>query len=183
MSFPHPLKTLRLLPVLLVLLLASLRATAQTASTPSFANLPGHPRILLLAGEEAAIREMVAPAGGWQKLHQAILTECDSLDGLPPIERVQVGRRLLDKSRECLRRVFYLSYAYRVTGQASYLKRAEREMLAVAAFSDWNPSHFLDVAEMTMGMAIGYDWLHAGLSDSAKVRIREAILKKGIEPS
>ena len=30
-------------------------------------------------------------------------------------------------------------------------------MLAIAQFADWNPSHFLDVAEMTMGMAIGYD--------------------------
>ena len=183
MSFPHSIRIFRCVPLLLALLLANLRATAQTASTPLFANLPGHPRILLLEGEEAAIREMVTPEGAWQKLHRAILAECDTLGGLPPLQRVQVGRRLLATSRECLRRVFYLSYAYRVTGEAKYLERAEREMLAVAAFADWNPSHFLDVAEMTMGMAIGYDWLHAGLSDSAKVRIREAILKKGIEPS
>jgi hypothetical protein len=173
----------RFLPVLIALLFTGPRTPAQTASEGPFAALPGHPRILLLEGEEAAVRAMVAPAGAWQKMHRAILAECDTLIGLPPIERVQVGRRLLSKSRECLRRVFYLSYAYRVSGEARYLKRAEREMLAVAAFSDWNPSHFLDVAEMTMGMAIGYDWLHAGLADTAKVRIREAILRKGIEPS
>ncbi len=183
MSLPSPMQVFRFLPVLIALLFTGPRTPAQTASGAPFSSLPGHPRLLLLKGEEAAIRAMVAPAGAWQKMHRAILAECDTLIGLPPIERVQVGRRLLSKSRECLRRVFYLSYAYRVSGEARYLKRAEREMLAVAAFSDWNPSHFLDVAEMTMGMAIGYDWLHAGLADTAKVRIREAILRKGIEPS
>jgi len=56
-------------------------------------------------------------------------------------------------------------------------------MLAIAAFSDWNPSHFLDVAEMTMAMAIGYDWLYQDLSNESKQIIREAIVKKGLEPS
>jgi hypothetical protein len=37
-------------------------------------------------------------------------------------------------------------------------------MLAAAAFSDWNPSHFLDVAEMTAALAIGYDWLYEEVS-------------------
>ncbi len=56
-------------------------------------------------------------------------------------------------------------------------------MLAIAAFSDWNPTHFLDVAEMTMAMAIGYDWLYDQLSPASRTAIKEAILKKGIEPS
>lgn len=62
--------------------------------------------------------------------------------------------------------------------QKKYLDRAEKEMLAIAAFSDWNPSHFLDVAEMTMAVAIGYDWTHDALSASSKSIIKEAILKK-----
>ena len=70
-----------------------------------------------------------------------------------------------------------------MTGQQKYVDRAEKEMLAIAAFSDWNPSHFLDVAEMTMGMAIGYDWLYDQLPASSRATIREAILKKGLEPS
>ena len=56
-------------------------------------------------------------------------------------------------------------------------------MLQIAGFSDWNPSHFLDVAEMTMAVAIGYDWLYDQLSPSSKTIIKEAILKKGLEPS
>jgi hypothetical protein len=166
-----------------VLLAITTNLTAQDRKLPETFTLPTHPRILLLNNEEAAIQSAVTSNPVWKKMHAAILKECEEIIGLPTLERIQIGRRLLSVSRECIRRVFYLSYAYRMTKEEKYLRRAEREMLAVAAFSDWNPSHFLDVAEMTMGMAIGYDWLHDKLSDESKKDIREAILKKGLEPS
>lgn len=145
--------------------------------------LPDHPRILMLKGEEAGIKKNIAADKTWRKIHQAIITESDNIIGLEPIKRIQIGRRLLDKSREALRRLFMLSYAYRMTQQKKYLERAEKEMVTIAGFSDWNPSHFLDVGEMTMAMAIGYDWLYNGLSPNSKTLIKEAILKKGLEPS
>jgi len=37
-------------------------------------------------------------------------------------------------------------------------------MLTAAAFPDWNPAHFLDVAEMSFAVAIGYDWLYSQLA-------------------
>lgn len=142
-----------------------------------------HPRILLLKGEERLIEQSVAGNPVWKKVHEAILKECDNIIALPPIERIQIGRRLLDKSREALRRIFYLSYASRMTGDDKYFKRCEKEMLVISKFSDWNPSHFLDVAEMTMAVSIGYDWLYPKLSVDSKKIISEAIVSKGINPS
>ncbi|WP_109674678.1 heparinase II/III domain-containing protein [Dyadobacter jejuensis] len=142
-----------------------------------------HPRLLLLKGEEKQLLQNIEKNPGWNKLHLAILTECDQLLDQPPVERIQIGKRLLDKSREALRRIFQLSYAYRTTGKVQYFKRAEKEMLAISAFEDWNPSHFLDVAEMTMALAIGYDWLYDPLSAESKSLIKRAIIEKGIEPS
>jgi hypothetical protein len=142
-----------------------------------------HPRILLLNGEERQIEQSIASNPVWAKMHQTILTECDRMIGLPPIERIQIGRRLLDKSREALRRIFQLSYAYRMTGQEKYFARCEKEMLAISNFSDWNPSHFLDVAEMTMAVSIGYDWLYPKLSEQSRKAIREAIVAKGLNQS
>ena len=113
----------------------------------------------------------------------AILNESDKLLTVAPIQRIQIGRRLLDKSREAIRRVFFLAYSYRITGNMKYAERAEKELLAIAGFSDWNPTHFLDVAEMTMAVAIGYDWLYDYLSPASRAAIKEAILKKGLEPS
>ena len=119
----------------------------------------------------------------WKKVHSAILLECNNLLTRPPVERILIGRRLLDKSREALRRIFYLSYAWRTTNNVKYFNRAEKEMLAVSAFRDWNPSHFLDVAEMTMAVSIGYDWLYNSLSASSKEIIKNAIIEKGLKPS
>jgi hypothetical protein len=142
-----------------------------------------HPRIMLFQEDESALSQMIQNNHQWHKLHEAILAESQAIIDLPPVERIQIGRRLLDKSREALRRIFQLSYAYRMTGEEKFLNRAEKELLAVSNFSDWNPSHFLDVAEMTMAVAIGYDWLFDHLSDDSKKTIREAIVKKGLEPS
>ena len=61
--------------------------------------------------------------------------------------------------------------------------RAEQEMVSVCSFGDWNPSHFLDVGEMTMAVAIGYDWLFDKLSPETRRVVRESILQKGFAPS
>ena len=158
-------------------------AIGQGSAVKLPATVPGHPRILLLTGDEQSLRQRIESDKTWGSLHTAILTECDVLLPTTPVERIQVGKRLLDKSREALRRLFFLSYAWRTTREPKYLKRAEAELLAISAFSDWNPSHFLDVAEMTMAAAIGYDWLYDGLSETSRTAVRDAILKKGIEPS
>ncbi|MBL8212725.1 MAG: heparinase II/III family protein, partial [Bryobacterales bacterium] len=64
-----------------------------------------------------------------------------------------------------------------------YAARAKREMLAAAAFTDWNPSHFLDVAEMTAALGTGYDWFYGVLSEGERETIRRAIVEKGLQPS
>ena len=171
-------------PVLYLLCcLISTSSFAQNDIKSQLSQSPVHPRLLLLKGEEGLIRQSISSNAYWAKIHQAILQESDSIIGLHPIERIKIGRRLLKRSREALRRVFYLSYSYRMTGLMKYAERAEREMLAISNFSDWNPSHFLDVAEMTMAVSIGYDWLFDQLTPSSKQTIRDAIIKKGILPS
>jgi hypothetical protein len=169
--------------IFLISMLLVFKAPAQLIYLKEETKIPQHPRILLLHGEEKTILKNVSSDQNWAKIHQVIITESEQLLNQPSLERIQIGRRLLATSRECLRRVFYLSYAFRTTQDKKYLNRAEQELLKVSQFSDWNPSHFLDVAEMTMGVAIGYDWLFNDLQQSSKVIIKEAIFKKGIEPS
>lgn len=145
--------------------------------------VPDHPRILLLKGEENQVKANINTDYYWKIVHDMIIAECNVIISNPPVERILIGRRLLDKSREALKRIFYLSYAYRMTGNRAFLDRAEKEMLAVSAFTDWNPSHFLDVAEMTMAVAIGYDWLYESLSENTRQVVRDAIINKGLKTS
>lgn len=100
----------------------------------------------------------------------------------PPVRYEKQGRRLLHRSREALERVLHLAFHARRTGEQRFVARAETEMLAAAAMPDWNPSHFLDTAEMTLALAIGYDWLHGCLAPDTAERVRAAIEKKGLAP-
>ncbi|MFN8240792.1 MAG: heparinase II/III family protein [Bacteroidales bacterium] len=167
----------------LVLVNFSMCAQKDNISDKDKTGIVSHPRILMFAGEEEAIKNRINTYPAWKTIHDIIIADCNSTLAKAPVERVLIGKRLLDKSREALRRIFSLSYGYRMTGNPQYLQRAEKEMLAVAAFTDWNPSHFLDVAEMTMGMAIGYDWLYNGLTPASRDIIMKAIRDKGINPS
>ena len=138
-----------------------------------------HPRILLPAGEEIAIKKAIATYPVLATIHHRIITECDQMLSQPPVERILEGRRMLGVSRTALHRIFYLSYAYRLTSEVQYAQRAEQEMLAASCFIDWNPSHFLDVGEMVMALAIGYDWLYEYLSHETRLIVSSAIVEKG----
>lgn len=142
-----------------------------------------HPRLLMRAGEEQAIHEMIRKDTGMARIHDGIIRGSDCILGLPVLERVMEGKRLLHTSREALRRIFWLSYSFRMTGNLAYADRAIEEMLAVCAFSDWNPSHFLDVGEMVMAVAVGYDWLYETMTLAERSTVGRAILEKGFIPA
>ena len=142
-----------------------------------------HPRLFLLKGEEKLLLQNIKKDTVWNGIHKAIIRQCDLMLTQPVNERVMVGRRLLHTSRDVLHKVFSLSYAFRLTGDKKYSHRAIREMLKAASFNDWNPSHFLDVAEMTLAFAIGYDWNFDQLSKNDRKTVKTAIFEKGLNPS
>ncbi len=142
-----------------------------------------HPRLFMDAAGAEQMKKKIAGDPLLNKAMAFVRASADAILSARPVVRKKVGRRLLGVSRTCLKRVVYLAFTYRMTGEARYFERAEREMLAAAGFSDWNPGHFLDVAEMTAALAIGYDWLYEGLSPGSRKSIRRAIVEKGLETS
>jgi hypothetical protein len=112
-------------------------------------------------------------------LNQLVVDGRDTLDEAP-LKYEKTGKRLLTVSRAAFQRIVLWSFDYRLTGDERFLQRAEQEMLAMAAFPNWNPSHFLDTAEMTAAMSLGYDWLYNNLSPASRAIIRQAIIEKGL---
>ncbi|MHC4399515.1 MAG: heparinase II/III domain-containing protein [Planctomycetota bacterium] len=139
-----------------------------------------HPRLLASRAELAALSESIADDPLRQAVAEAVVRQADLLLKAPPVTRTLQGRRLLGQSRRCVKRVVTLAMAYHLTGDGRYVERSKQEMLAAARFTDWNPSHFLDVAEMTFALAIGYDWLHHRLDEAGREEIRSAIVQKGV---
>ncbi len=144
---------------------------------------PDHPRLFVGPDAEGQLASRIASDPLLNQARARVLAIADDLMDVEPVERTKVGRRLLGVSRTCLKRVLALSLSYRLTGDARYAERAQTEMLAAAGFTDWNPSHFLDVAEMTAALAVGYDWLYPVLEPEARATIKGAIIEKGLETS
>ena len=142
---------------------------------------PGpHPRLL---AADQDLKQAVGSSPVTRQADSVIVAFCDGVLEAPPVTRKMVGRRLLGTSREALKRIFWLAYSFRVHGDGDYARRAIDEMLAVSAFTDWNPAHFLDVGEMTMALAIGYDWLYGEMTPSERATVAHAILEKGLQPA
>jgi len=175
----RPFPFLRLTVSLSLLLLTSL-STVGAAPDP-LANLrPGHPRLLLT---DAQLTAAVAAAKSdplRASLHARIVTVAEAELKSAPVKHSLVGPRLLDKSRTALGRVLTCSLAFRLTGDERFFRRARKELLTIAAFPDWNPSHFLDVAEMSLAVAIGYDWLYTHLKPDERATLKAALLKLGL---
>lgn len=165
----------------MLLLVATLLASPSEAYDLKYDSITPHPRLMLTAGKESLIEKTLHECRPLSEIHNRIIGFCDAVLPQPPVTRIMEGKRLLSVSRTALKRIFYLSYAYRMTGRQIYAQRAQEEMLAACGFSDWNPSHFLDVAEMTFALAIGYDWLYDVIEERNRDEIRDAIINKGLE--
>lgn len=164
--------------LLLVLAFYSLVLCAQFVD---YERITPHPRLLLTQGGEEAVKKSIATFPSLLKVHKRILEESDEILIQQMAERVMEGKRLLSVSRLALKRIFYLSYAYRMTKEEKYAYRATQEMLSVSRFPDWNPSHFLDVGEMVLALSIGYDWLYEYLESETRSIVRDAIVEKGLD--
>jgi len=142
---------------------------------------PGHPRLILLDDALPALRRTIAEDATAKAWYAALRRNAEGLLDAGTVEYKIVGPRLLTQSRRCLDRVYTLALAYRIDGDRRFAERARKELFAAAEFPDWNPSHFLDTAEMSHAFAIGYDWLHAFLSAEDRARIRTALVSKGLK--
>jgi len=187
------MKLLLRLSLLLVLAtcLPTFAANAAIPADPLATLRAAHPRLVFTPQDWAAFDLRVKNrAQDHDPQFDALLSQLEKnarkLLATPPLTYKKTGRRLLAVSREAFRRITTLAVVYRATRDEAFARRAEKEMLAVAAFSDWNPSHFLDVAEMTAALALGYDWLHDNLAPESRAAIRKAIVEKsfgaGLDP-
>ena len=154
------------------------------AASPLDTLQPQHPRLLFPDSDLPAIKQSITTDSFTKKYFQQQLEVGEKLLAVPPDIYQIVGEEhtLLATSRDMEGRIFTLAGLYRITGDKRFADRATNEMLAAAAFPDWYPTHFLDTAEMTAALGLGYDWLYSVLSPTDRATIKNAIVTKGIDP-
>ena len=150
------------------------------APPPALAPVRPHPRLFADSDAfKAAKTRLNADAAGRAALAR-LAERAQTFMQKPLLERKMKGRRMLDVSCAALDRISTLAFLWRVTGERRYAERAADEARAVCSFADWNPSHFLDVAEMTLAVAIALDWLDDALAPADKEMLARAIVEKGL---
>jgi len=142
----------------------------------------GHPRLMLKDMDLGFLKASYEEDPVLQKCWKDVQGDADASLKRPPLVYRKIGPRLLSVSRDCLGRIYALALAYRWTGEEKYAARAKENLLQVCAFQDWNPSHFLDTAEMSHAVGVGYDWLYSYLDEQTRATLRQALIEKGLKP-
>lgn len=142
-----------------------------------------HPRLVLNSSIEKELKTKIGTDSVVRNIYHAIKLNAEQIHEKPFLERIQTGKRLLSVSREMLYRMNMLGMVYRIDKDPKILRRINDELVAVCNFRDWNPSHFLDVAEMAMAVAIGLDWTAGDLPGPTIELAEKALIEKGIQPS
>ena len=141
------------------------------------------PRLVLNSEIDKVLREKLKLDPVVKNFYSAIKLNAMSVLDEPYLKREKIGKRLLHISREMLYRINMLGMVYHIEKEPMILDRINNEVLAVCSFSDWNPSHYLDVGEMTMALAFALDWTAGDLPKSTIDKAIKAIIDKGIMPS
>jgi hypothetical protein len=141
------------------------------------------PRLVLTPAIEQNLKQKIKIDPVVKNYFAAIKLNANEIIAKDLLTRKMEGRRLLSVSREMLYRVNILAILYRLEKDPSILKRLNDEVVAVCNFTDWNPSHFLDVAEMSMAVAIAIDWTGKDLPKQTIELALKSLIDKGIKPS
>ncbi len=140
-----------------------------------------HPSLIACPDAFKRLRDSEDPVT--RKVLHVVRGQAEAQLAEPVVVRELEGRRMLDVSRRALGRLMAWGLMHQLDGDAQWAARAEKELMAIAAFEDWNPGHFLDVAEMAAGVSIALDWFGNALPLSTQAILREALVTHALEPA
>lgn len=142
-----------------------------------------HPRLILTPKIEKDLKKKLKSDPLVQAYYQYLQDEADKILEEPLLTREVIGFRLLAVSRRMAERMGVLCMVYRLEKDPEILKRIDEEVQAVCAFSDWNPQHYLDVAEMSFAVALAIDWVGKALPQQTVDIAKSSLIEKGLKPS
>jgi hypothetical protein len=180
-------KTCQLFPLMALIISGQCSVVAAKVTVPEPSAVlstldKNHPRLMLKDKDLQRLKRQYAEDEALQKCVKDVLRQADRYMDQPKLTYHKIGPRLLHVSRRCLHRIYYLGLAWRWTGKEKYAREAAENMLAVCTFKDWNPSHFLDTAEMSHAVGVGYDWLYSYLDAKMRQKIKAGLIKNGMKP-
>lgn len=143
-----------------------------------------HPRLLMRKDDLPALREKVKNDPVTASYMQDVIKAADEALTLDPLPYGRVdGPRMLQTNRKAVDRIEAMGFAYLITGDEKYARGCIDVLMNVCTdtFPDWNPYHFLDVGELSAGVALGYDWCYDVMTEEERKIVEEAIYNKSLK--
>jgi len=141
------------------------------------------PMLIITPDKELRLKKKLQQEEKLNPYFRHLLKESEAIMEKPLLKRELQGFRMLAVSREMVERMGVLCMVYRIEKDPAILKRINEEVSAVCQFKDWNPQHFLDVAEMAFAVALAIDWTGEWLPRSTVDRAKTVLVEKGLIPS
>ncbi len=131
-----------------------------------------HPRLLLTKKRIADLKAQALADTLLNSYISSIVKQANDLITKPDTK----------KHREVLNRELVLGMAYHFTGDKKYFGPVLKDILNICDKPDWEWIHFLDPAESSLAVGIGYDWFYDCIPDSTKTYIRHKLINNGLIP-
>lgn len=141
------------------------------------------PKLLLTPAIENQLKKKLKSDPLVQNYYRYLKSQAALISDKPLLKRDLQGFRLLAVSREMLERMGVLCIVYRIDKSSEILDRINAELQAVCNFKDWNPQHYLDVAEMSLAVSLAIDWIGVDLPKQTLQLAIASLIEKGILPS
>jgi hypothetical protein len=141
------------------------------------------PKLILTPEIEKSLSLRLKSDTMFRTYYSYLRNEANLILKKPLLKRELEGFRLLAVSREMVERMTTLCMVYRIEKDPLILKRIDDEVKTVCSFTDWNPQHFLDIAEMAFAVALAVDWTGESLPGETVRQAKKSLIEKAIRPS
>lgn len=142
-----------------------------------------HPRLLCDAQGFKDLKAKVTTGRAQNKtlykLHNEVLARAEKI--------VQTQRKVADSHSGAsdhyvvVDNLLCCAYAYKLTGDPSYLAKVKTDIAKVSSWTKWDP-YGLAIGEISMAMGLAYDWLYYDLDLETRKTAHKAMIDKGIKP-
>ena len=141
-----------------------------------------HPRILVREEGWERIRELVKNDKDVSSWFSGIKAFADEAMDKEPYQYVieNPGGLLNPIQKRITPRLEALCFAYQVTMEERYAKRAYLEMETVCNFPDWGRA-YLPYGQLLYTMSIAYDWCYNWMSEEQRSFVKNTIIKQGLD--
>jgi hypothetical protein len=163
----------------MLFLYAMILAFASIASASiDFSSLPSHPRLMFTDARVQAVLSMNKTDLYYQSVLGYLQKTANTAIATPLSLSASTSW-----SSTIRMNVGATAGMYRLTNDKAYSDWVIETILTIANLSDWNPSNFLNTADITMTVSLGYDWVYDQLTESQREAIETAIAEKAFLPA